>query len=93
MQPLILSVRPTPEVIEIIMRLVDHGLRVEGFKDPREHLTLKQAAEEANRKYSSFYTALMKNGEDLISRPFGPRGDARITRGNLWEFLARTPKD
>lgn len=85
-----MSVRLTPDAVELITKLVDYGLKVDGYKDPREHLTLQQAAEEAGRKYTSFYAALMRNGQDLISRPFGPRGDVRITRGNLWEFLGRS---
>jgi hypothetical protein len=88
-----MTIKPTREAVDLVLKLVDiGGLHIDGLQDPRAHLTIKQAAEEANRAYSSFYLMLMKTGSDLVSRPFGPNGDPRITRGNLWEFLSRSPR-
>lgn len=93
MQQIVMRITPTSEAVDLIIKLVDAGgLQIDGLLDPREHLTMKQAAEEASRSYSSLYLAIQKYGADLLSRPFGPNGDPRITRGNLWEFLSRNPR-
>lgn len=90
MQPLTLTLPADPAlVVKLAEALVACGATVEGYRDPREHLTLKQAAEESGRRYDSLYRALMRDEHrHLLSRPFGPTGDPRISRGNLWLFLA-----
>lgn len=93
MQPLTITLPQDPDaLVKLAECLAECGVTVEGYLDPREHLTLKQAAEEAHRRYDSFYRALMRDGKHLLSRPFGPTGDPRITRGNLWIFLAGNPR-
>lgn len=85
-----LEVPLNDDVLQLIDNLAATGtLRIEGYKDPREMLTLRQAAEEGNRSYTGFYALVMKHGQDLLSRPFGETGDVRISRRNLWAFLSR----
>lgn len=91
METIAIHIPATPELTKLVEALLAlPGVKVSlpgGAGDPREFLTIRQAAEEAKMSYSAFRRAVVDRNRVKHSRPNGPKGDIRIRRADLVTFL------